>query len=137
MDVVVTRVPVDDQHFANFGRAFFHAPKEVLESMRDAGDDSGSVSAGGSVGDIGDAILRGDLHLDAVDDRSRMLEIEDYITQVGQGPIELRPPEHLGRSDAQIVLFRRIWARELAALERGRPLKRWRRPDQPLQATGE
>ena len=36
-----------------------------------------------------------------------------------------RTQEHLGRSDIGIILFRKIWERELRALAEGRPLKKW------------
>jgi precorrin-6Y C5,15-methyltransferase (decarboxylating) len=47
------------------------------------------------------------------------------VTCVGQGPVADRAQEHLGRSDTGIILFRKIWERELRALAEGRPLKKW------------
>jgi 5,5'-dehydrodivanillate O-demethylase len=51
--------------------------------------------------------------------------IEDYVTQVGQGPIAEREQEHLGRNDAKIILRRKILKREIMALVEGRPIKNW------------
>lgn len=57
--------------------------------------------------------------------------IEDYVTQVGQGPIAERGTEHLGTTDAKTVIFRRLWLREVAALLEGRALTEWKMPTEP------
>jgi 5,5'-dehydrodivanillate O-demethylase len=54
-----------------------------------------------------------------------LVEIEDMLTQVGQDRIVDRRGEKLGRSDAGVVFYRRLLARELDAIARGRPTKRW------------
>jgi len=54
-----------------------------------------------------------------------MINVQDEVTQIGQGKIRDRRQEHLGRSDAYVVLLRTIWERELRALAEGRPLKDW------------
>ena len=33
---------------------------------------------------------------------------------------------HLGRNDAVVILFRKIWERELRALSESRPIKQWK-----------
>jgi 5,5'-dehydrodivanillate O-demethylase len=48
---------------------------------------------------------------------------------VGQGPLELRKLEWLGRSDRALILIRKIWERELQALNEGKPLKEWFRSE--------
>jgi hypothetical protein len=35
----------------------------------------------------------------------------------------------LGRSDRALILIRKIWERELQALEQGKPLKQWQRTE--------
>ena len=57
--------------------------------------------------------------------REKQFMIEDYVTQVGQGRLIDRAPEHLGRNDALIILFRKVWRREMSALAEKRPLKAW------------
>ena len=52
---------------------------------------------------------------------------QDYLAQRGQGVIADRENEVLGRSDAGIALLRRVFLRELEALEQGRPAKSWRK----------
>ena len=53
------------------------------------------------------------------------IEVEDQLAQGGQGSIADRRAEHLGRTDAGIVMLRRIFARELDALKHGRPTRQW------------
>ena len=59
--------------------------------------------------------------------------IEDYVTQVGQGPVESRGREEFGHTDAKVVLLRRLWLREVDALVEGRPLTNWKIPAEPVQ----
>jgi 5,5'-dehydrodivanillate O-demethylase len=51
--------------------------------------------------------------------------VQDIAVQAGQGRIADRSRERLGRSDAAIILWRRILARELRSIAEGRPGKRW------------
>lgn len=55
----------------------------------------------------------------------QLTSAQDYVAQVGQGPIADRTLENLGTSDAGIVLLRRILWRELLAIREGRPIKQW------------
>ena len=75
--------------------------------------------------------MRGDLRIQDIDgpERSNIVWIQDYATQVGQGPLELRKKEMLGRSDRALILIRKIWERELQTLEAGNPLKQWQRTE--------
>ncbi len=54
--------------------------------------------------------------------------IQDIAVQAGQGAVEDREHELLGRSDAGIVLWRRILRRELRLIAEGRPAKAWTTP---------
>jgi 5,5'-dehydrodivanillate O-demethylase len=54
--------------------------------------------------------------------------VQDIAVQAGQGPIEDRDREYLGRSDAAIILWRRILAREMRLIAEGKPSKRWQTP---------
>jgi 5,5'-dehydrodivanillate O-demethylase len=47
---------------------------------------------------------------------------------VGQGAIGEREHEHLGRMDAGVILLRKLWQRDLAALANGRNPKEWTIP---------
>jgi 5,5'-dehydrodivanillate O-demethylase len=79
--------------------------------------------------DLVNAILRGDLHVDEVDmAHPNLLSIQDDVALGAQAPLHQRPPDRLGRSDVQVILLRKIWARDLRALAAGAPLKNWMWP---------
>jgi 5,5'-dehydrodivanillate O-demethylase len=50
---------------------------------------------------------------------------QDYVAQRGQGVIADREHEILGRSDAGIAFLRRLYMREIEALDEGRTPKTW------------
>src|SRR5436190_175531 len=58
-------------------------------------------------------------------DHPELAMVQDIAVQAGQGRIADRNNERLGRSDAAIILWRRLLARELAAIAAGRPTKKW------------
>jgi 5,5'-dehydrodivanillate O-demethylase len=81
-------------------------------------------------------ILAGKLRIQDVDPTYPALFIlQDNVVLAAQGRITDRANDKLGRSDKGIILLRRIWERELAALDEGRPLKEWRRPADALALT--
>jgi 5,5'-dehydrodivanillate O-demethylase oxygenase subunit len=57
-----------------------------------------------------------------------IVRIQDDVAQCGQGVFADRAHERLGRSDTALILWRRLWEREMRALAAGRPLKQWRVP---------
>jgi 5,5'-dehydrodivanillate O-demethylase oxygenase subunit len=72
------------------------------------------------------AVLRGDLRIPDIEDKSNIHWIQDYVIQVGQSQMEERR-ECLGDTDEIIILQRKIWEREIKALTEGKTLKRWER----------
>ncbi len=68
-----------------------------------------------SVAQMGAAVLSGKLNFQDLDeffkDKIALVHTQDYVAQVGQGPMADRAQEHLGRSDTGIILFRKIWER--------------------------
>jgi 5,5'-dehydrodivanillate O-demethylase len=52
---------------------------------------------------------------------------QDYVAQRGQGVFADRENEVLGRSDAGVAFLRRVFAREMDAVEAGTPLKAWQK----------
>jgi 5,5'-dehydrodivanillate O-demethylase len=88
--------------------------------------------------DLAEKILAGEMTLeDLPDDMSAYTSftIEDYVTQVGQGPVSDRGPELLSVSEARVILLRRLWLREVGALLEGKPLTDWKIPNEPFVAT--
>jgi hypothetical protein len=61
--------------------------------------------------------------------------VQDIAVQAGQGRIEDRASERLGRSDAGIILWRKILTRELLAIAEGRPAKKWKTPPAEVMPT--
>jgi 5,5'-dehydrodivanillate O-demethylase len=51
---------------------------------------------------------------------------QDYVATVGQGTVADTENELLGKSDAGVVFVRRVFWREIDALEAGKPTKQWR-----------
>jgi hypothetical protein len=90
---------------------------------------------GRSPNELGAAVLRGEIRIQDLEgnDRANIVWVQDYAVQVGQGPIELRKKENLGRSDTALILQRKIWVRELQALADGTPLTAWHRSDRLAQ----
>ena len=124
-DVIVFKVPVDDENHIHFevraipmtgepGRAWIEERRVLREQAeRDRPE-------------LVRAILAGKMHLSDVDpNRVDFVMLEDEVAQAGQGAIAARGNEHLGRSDRGVFLLRKIWERELKNLAEGRPTKQW------------
>jgi 5,5'-dehydrodivanillate O-demethylase len=89
--------------------------------------------------DLAEKILAGEMTLeDLPDDMGAYTSftIEDYVTQVGQGPIKGRGKENLTVSEARIILLRKLWLREVNAMVAGLHMTNWRVPQVPLSEGG-
>ncbi len=68
---------------------------------------------------------------------SMLLTTQDYVAVRGQGVIVDRSRERLAQSDAGIAMLRRLFLRELDAIQKGKPTKQWLRlekdPEMPIQ----
>jgi 5,5'-dehydrodivanillate O-demethylase len=124
-------VPFDDEHSLEFRVRRLPLTGEAARVFRQnrAGllaKETASVTA------LGDGVLSGRVRFQDLDkhfhDKIALVHTQDYVSQVGQGTIADRSQEHLGRSDVGVILFRKIWERELRALAEGRPLKKWLLP---------
>jgi 5,5'-dehydrodivanillate O-demethylase len=73
------------------------------------------------------AILAGKKHYADIR-HPEIVRIQDGATVVGQGEIADRSREHLGATDAAVILLRKIWWRELRALAGGESLTPFERP---------
>jgi 5,5'-dehydrodivanillate O-demethylase len=127
-------VPIDDEHFVAFDVT--RTPLEGEAAAAYAAQRAAEQEAEAAVRwDLAEKILAGEMTVEEIpDDVSHYngFIIEDYVTQVGQGPIRDRTRERLGRNDTKVIFIRRLWLRELAALAQGRPLTDWQVPAQPL-----
>jgi 5,5'-dehydrodivanillate O-demethylase len=134
IDFVSFRVPVDDVSFKSFNIKLRHAAAGRStaggQTVTYLGDDSEEVQR------IADKILRGEAHVDDFKDHPNIVNIQDSVSQIGQGRIPDRTRERLGRSDVGVLLLRKIWERELRALANGQPLKTWSHLEELLATSG-
>ena len=86
------------------------------------------------VDEIVQAIHEGRTRLRDVDPEHPMLfNIQDNVAIGGQGRVyDDRETERLGKSDAAVILYRKLFERELRAQEAGKKIKEWRRPAHKL-----
>lgn len=78
--------------------------------------------------DVCAAILAGELRLADVDaKRVDLVRLQDDLAQISQGIVADRSSERLGRGDVGVVAIRKLWHRELSALQSGAPQKTWLR----------
>jgi 5,5'-dehydrodivanillate O-demethylase len=119
------RVPLDDEHTINFNVTYLPLTGAAADQYRARHQVRGRERPR----ELAEAILRGERHIDEIEDQTNIVGIEDYVAQVGQGAIVARENDHLGRSDLLVLLYRQLWERELRALAEGRPLKQWHRPE--------
>lgn len=124
-------VPMNDTHALEFRLRRLPLAGEKAAAYRARRAGAGAVTTP-SVVQMGEAVLMGKVNYTELDkffpDKIALVHCQDYVAQVGQGAIADRGEEHLGRSDVGIIVFRKIWERELTALAEGRPLKHWLLP---------
>ncbi len=82
------------------------------------------LAAAGPAQQLAEDVMAGRLAFADIDHPDRV-RVQDVAVQAGQGRIADRGNERLGRSDAAIILWRKMLARELAKLAQGEPLKTW------------
>jgi 5,5'-dehydrodivanillate O-demethylase len=127
-DNISWTVPVDDERFARFVVVLNHvtgAQAEAFRARRRAQLDVAGES--GIISELGDRVLRGELRIEEIEDRTFIVQIQDYVSLLGQGVVADRAHEHAAQSDKVVALLRALWTRELRALAEDRPLKHWQR----------
>ena len=130
-DRLLIRVPVDDENFLRFVVGLIPLTGKAAEEYivrRDKARSEVKVSPN----EIAEAVLAGKMRIQDIDPQLStyyLFWIEDYVVQVGPGAIPDRSKERLGRGDEGVILLRKVWQRELRALDEGRPLKQWHAPE--------
>jgi 5,5'-dehydrodivanillate O-demethylase len=129
-------VPINDETFAAFDVT--HTPLEGEEARAyTAGRLKEQEAEAEDRWDLAEKVLAGDMTLEELPDELSAytsFAIEDYVTQVGQGPINGRGRERLVDTDKKVILMRRLWLQEVSALLAEKSLTEWRIPAEPLQA---
>lgn len=127
---IAFRIPIDDYSHRSFMLTFAELTGDEAERYRENEDRAGSRLRDLTPGaDVIAAILRGEMHVNEVDlERADIVGIQDSVVMEPQPPMSEREPDRLGRSDAPVILLRRIYAREMRAFTRGEPVKDWAWP---------
>lgn len=124
------RVPVDDENHKTFMVERLALKPEAVEPYRARrAEEARKLAALPPAEEVTRAILAGRMRLHDAAERPDFLNIQDHVAQVGQGAIEDRNEECLGRSDRAIVLLRKLWEQDLRAHGEGRAPRRWVYPD--------
>lgn len=138
-DIVDTKfswtVPIDDEHFVAFDVTVSPLQGDDARTYADQRRREQEPEAE-TRWDIAEEILAGRMSVEAIPDEVSHYNgfaIEDYVTQVGQGPLPDRAHERLGRGDARVAINRTLWLRELSALRQGNHLTHWKVPHEPLR----
>ncbi|HVA25635.1 MAG TPA: Rieske 2Fe-2S domain-containing protein [Chloroflexota bacterium] len=130
-DHVGWRVPIDDESHLSFNADLVHVTGDAVEAVRARLAEKKRKAPGPdepTAAELGEAVLRGELHTDDLTQRPDIVNIQDYVAQAGQGRIATRENEHLGRSDVVLIMFRKMWERELRAFADRQPVKKWTMP---------
>lgn len=127
VDRFLWRVPIENDRCLGLGVDIVHLATEDAKNKYLQLSSELEVEGSGHV-ELGEQVLRGKAKIKNMKgaDNYELTRIEDYVAQVGQGAVADTSNFHLGRNDAVVILFRRIWERELRALEEGNPTKKWR-----------
>jgi 5,5'-dehydrodivanillate O-demethylase oxygenase subunit len=123
-------VPVDDESHRGFGVLMNHVKPEAVDQFRErVARLRRNIGQGPSVGELSAKVLRGEGRIEDFANQFNVVNLQDTVSQWGQGTIRDRAPDRLGRSDAGVVVLRSLWERELRNLAEGWPLKEWSIPE--------
>jgi 5,5'-dehydrodivanillate O-demethylase len=127
VDRFLWRVPIENDRCLGLGVDIVHLVNEDAK-QKFLDFSSGAEADGPSHIELGESVLRGKAKTKNMTgaDNYELTRIEDYVAQVGQGAIADHNQFHLGRNDTVVILFRKIWERELRALAEGKPMKLWK-----------
>jgi 5,5'-dehydrodivanillate O-demethylase oxygenase subunit len=126
------RVAVDDEHCRSFHVSLIDIHgAEAERYLKERDRVRAELNPNAIISANAEAVLAGSMRIEDMDPRLTSYYsflVEDYACQVGQGTFADRETERLGSIDQGVILLRKVWMRELAALAEGRPLKNWVTP---------
>ena len=136
----LTLVPIDDERHILFITIETDVPADdkaaVAAHRATQAEYRARIAALPSITGVARSILAGEMTLDDAMSHPFKTLIEDAVVQWGQGAIHDRTKEVLGRSDVGIARIRRIFERELLAVENGQPGKDWAFQNVPASTKG-
>ena len=122
------RIPIDDASHMSFTLDLIQLEGEAWEQwQRDRTERDAQIAALPDYDELVRGVLDGSVNLHKLD-RADIVNLQDEVALAAQPPIGSRPSDRLGRSDIQIIVLRKIYARELRALAAGEPLTEWAAP---------
>jgi 5,5'-dehydrodivanillate O-demethylase len=125
-DTYLSFVPIDDERSVWLIAAHVQVGPELRQTYFDARDKHRQrVAEARPVSEVAADIMAGRMTVADAVGHPAMAMLEDRVAQAGQGVIADRGHERLGRSDAVLILWRKLWQREMQALAEGRSLKPW------------
>jgi 5,5'-dehydrodivanillate O-demethylase len=128
------RIPIDDTSHLSITLNLIQLDGEPWEQwQRDRSERLARLAGLPAYDEIVAGVLDGTVDLHTLD-RADIVNIQDEVALSAQPPVGSRPSDRLGRSDIQIIVLRKIYARELRALANGEPLTAWTVPGD-LEAT--
>ncbi len=127
--------PIDDENHLWLITSHIEVEGAALEAYRQKrAEHEARVAAAKPAGVIARELMAG-RHRYADVAHPELAIVQDIAVQAGQGRIAPREGEHLGRSDAGIIQWRKILTRELRAFATGRSTKKWKRPPADVKPT--
>ena len=131
------RIPVDDRSHVSFTADLIDADDATWEAYQAARRErQRTLAALPPYREVIERVLAGEWHLDDMLDRPDIVNLQDDVALAAQPPVGERPSDRLGRSDAQVIVLRKVWAREMRKLEAGEALKAWHIPDDLAPVSG-
>ena len=109
-------VPIDDESHLHFLIMVYHTKRRERPADTPVHEEI-------------EAILSGRKSWEDVARHPNIIRIQDGVAICGQGRIEDRSRERLGRSDAAVILLRRVWRRELGLLNAGKSVTEFGTPE--------
>ena len=117
--------PIDDFSHTQFTVAAVRMPADKAQKYLERREVRLAKRTQSSV-ELAERVLKGEITLDEIDpETTDFVRLQDHVAQIGQGVIADHGSDMLGQSDVGVALIRKLWARELEALAKGKPLKDW------------
>ncbi len=132
-DTIRWTVPIDDEHHRDISLYLSDATEEQAERYLARRDQALAAMEPIDQMELVNATLAGQMSVDELAMHQVPQEkTADSVARLGQGVIADRRNEHLGYTDRSLLLYRRLWLREMQAMLEARPLKQWHCPEDLL-----
>jgi 5,5'-dehydrodivanillate O-demethylase len=127
-EIYFSFTPVDDENHIWFITSHVEVSGKELEAYRKQRTkyEAALAAAKSSVVVAGEVLAGGHYYADVR--HPDLAIVQDIAVQAGQGRLADRSREHLGRSDAGIIAWRKVLLRELTLIAAGKPHKKWKTP---------